>query len=371
MNARNPSSTPASALAATESAPGRINLLGEHTDYNEGFVLPTTIPQRTRVELSPRRDDLVEVQSAEVEPGQTRSWRLGDEKPAKRWTDYVQGVTWSLAQEGLRIGGFDAFITSEVPVGAGLSSSAALEVSLLRALRVAFSLPLDDRVLATIAHRAETEFVGVPVGTMDPIACTLGRDGSALFIDTRTLLSEQVAIPVEAELVVIDSGVTPDRVGEYRTRRRECEEAARRMGARSLREVDDPERPEVKDLPEPLRRRARHVISENARVLRAVDALREGDLAELGRLFAASHASMRDDLEVSTPEVDRLVELLAAEPEVYGARLAGAGFGGPVVALARRGEGDEAARRVVERAGAHDRGRPRVLVPPQPDQQAR
>jgi galactokinase len=336
-----------------ERAPGRVNLIGEHTDYSGGFVLPMAIPLHTEVELAPRRDGMARVGSLDV-PGAARStFVLGCEHRTRGWLDYVQGVTAALRADGFSIRGFDARFRSTIPVGAGLSSSAALAVALLRALRLAFSLRLDDVAIARLAQAAETDFVGAPVGIMDPMASSLGRDDEALFLDTRSLHFERVALPRTLELLVLDSGVKHQHAGGgYRARRAEVEQAAQRLGVALLRDVGPERLGDVAELPPPLDRRARHVITENQRVLDAVRALRAADEAALGALFAASHASMRDDFEVSVPEVDRIVASAAADPDVVAARLTGGGFGGAVVVLARAGHGRAAARRVADAAGS-------------------
>jgi galactokinase len=332
----------------TAQAPGRVNLIGEHTDYNGGFVLPMATPQQTVVELARRHDDTVRVHRANLGgAAEIESYRLGEEAGRERWIDYVQGITVVVRAAGLRIAGFDARIASEVPPGSGLSSSAALEIALLRALRAAFALPADDVRLALLGQRAENDFVGAPVGVMDQMASSLATTGSALFLDTRSLGYEVIPFPATADLVVIDSGVAHRNAGgDYRTRRAECERAAALLGVAQLRDLTVADLPRLAELPEPLGRRARHVITENDRVLAAVEAMRAEDLPRLGQLFHASHLSMRDDYEVSIPEIDLLVELAGREPEVFGARLTGGGFGGSVVILARRGCGLALAMRI-------------------------
>lgn len=342
-------------------APGRVNLIGEHTDYSGGFVLPAAIPFCTRVELARRQDRRVRLWSAQFAGRDPIEFEAGGEQHQGDWADYVRGMTWSLASAG-PIGGFDARIESRVPVGGGLSSSAALEIAIGRALRSVFGLPLDDVQLAVAARRAETDFVGAPVGIMDQMACSLADVSSALFLDTRYLEYERVPIPPEASLIVIDSGVTHQHAGgEYRTRRDECARAAALLGIPELRDAEDLSR--IASLPAPLDRRARHVVTENARVLAAVAALRAGDLASVGLLFKQSHASMRDDFEVSVPAVDALVERAIHTDGIYGARLTGGGFGGAIVGLAQR---DRARAAADEIADGHNRdGRfphARVLV---------
>jgi galactokinase len=214
------------APAVTARAPGRVNLIGEHTDYNGGFVLPAAIPHETRVELIHRPGRRVRVWSAQFADRPLVTYELGSEKQAGDWADYVKGVTWSLASEG-RIEGFDVRIESDVPLGSGLSSSAALEIALGRAIVRTFGLPLNDVALAVAARRAETDFVGAPVGIMDQMACSLSSTSSALWIDTRSLEYARVPLPADAALVVIDSCVSHAHAdGEYRTRRNECMRAA-------------------------------------------------------------------------------------------------------------------------------------------------
>jgi galactokinase len=344
----------------TADAPGRANLIGEHTDYSDGFVLPVTIPQRTRVELRTRDDDVARVHSAQL--GRTETYQVGGEAPRRDWLDYVQGVTATCRPRPL--GGFDARIDSDVPPGAGLSSSAALEVSMLRALRQAFGWELDDTRLALLGQRAEVEFVGAPVGVMDQMASSLGRPGTALFIDTQSLRTEQVPLPAGLGIAVVHSGISHDHAsGEYRVRRRESEEASGAMGVSSLRALGVDDLPRIATLPSPLDRRARHVVTENARVLAAVEALRGGDLERLGALLAASHRSLRDDYQVSVPDLDRLVALAAEAPGVFGARLTGGGFGGAIV-VAARPEGLRASmERVAERYRTQTGRTATVLVP--------
>ncbi|HEV3261394.1 MAG TPA: galactokinase [Gemmataceae bacterium] len=349
--------------AVRADAPGRVNLIGEHTDYNGGLVLPTAIPQRTRVELAPRPDQSVRVWSEGQTPAPLQ-YALGAETPGRGWLDYVQGVTRILGQGGYALGGFDARIESNVPLGSGLSSSAALTVSLMRALRGAFALILDDVEIARMGQRVENEFVGARVGIMDPMAASLADEGTALFLDARSLAYERVPLPAGADLVVVHSGVTHNHAaGDYNRRRAECERACALLGTAQLRDLTSADLPRVMALPEPLGRRARHVITENERVVAAVSAMRAGDLPRLGALFYQSHHSMRDDYEVSVPAIDLIVELARRETSVYGARLTGGGFGGSVVMLAHAGTGQKAAQRIArayeDRSGHHAK----VLVP--------
>jgi galactokinase len=347
------------------SAPGRVNLIGEHTDYNGGFVLPAAIPQRAHVELAVREDSRVRAVSAALSTsGLPEEYILGEERRGRGWLDYVQGITHVLAEAGYALPGFDVRVTSTVPVGSGLSSSAALEVALLRALRSALSLTIDDVELALIGQRAENGLVGAPVGIMDQLASSLATEAAALFIDVRDLRMRPVPLPSGSELLVISSGVAHDHAsGDYRTRRAQCESAAALLGVDLLRQIAEDD-PRLSALPEPLGRRARHVVTENARVLATVAAMERGDLFAVGELFAASHRSMRDDYEVSVPAVDTLVEIAAAHPAVFGARLTGGGFGGSIVALCRAGSAAAAGHVVAETYRVCTGLHPSVLVPP-------
>jgi galactokinase len=342
------------------AAPGRANLIGEHTDYSGGFVLPLTIPQQTQVELRRRPDDVARVYSVQV--GREASYRVGAEAPRHDWLDYVQGVT-AVARPRV-LSGFDARVDSDVPLGSGLSSSAALEVSMLRALRSAFGWDLDDVGLALLGQRAEVEFVGAPVGVMDQMASSLGEPKSALFIDTQSLRTEQVPLPAGLGIAVVHSGIAHDHAsGEYRDRRRESEEATRALGVSSLRALTMDDLRRIEQLPSPLERRARHVVTENARVLEAVEALRTGALERIGALLAASHRSLRDDYQVSVPDLDRLVALAAEAPGVFGARLTGGGFGGAIVVAARPDGLRASMERVAERYRLQTGRTATVLVP--------
>jgi galactokinase len=349
--------------ALTASAPGRVNLIGEHTDYNDGFVLPAAIPLGTSVELAPRSDVTVRVWSTAFPRQEPQTFSVDGITQAHDWTDYVRGMVWVLVENGLTQG-FDARISSDIPVGSGLSSSAALLVGIGRAIRAAFDLALDDLQLAQLARKAETQFVGAPVGIMDQMACSLADQSSALFIDTRSLHYERVALPQSSALLVIDSGVRHSHVsGEYRTRRDECTRAAAALGVGSLRELGEADLGAIDSLPEPLNRRARHVVTENTRVMATVAALRARDLIEVGRLFYASHVSMRDDFDVSTAAVDALVDAARSVHGVYGARLTGGGFGGAIVALTDPSRTFAAGSAIIDRQNRRFSHHARVLVP--------
>lgn len=351
------------------SAPGRVNLIGEHTDYNGGYVLPMATPQVTTVELRVRDDRRVVVHSANMGvDGDRESYRLGEEQKRDGWIDYVEGVTAVLGRSGAHLPGFDARIDSSLPTASGLSSSAALSVALLRALREALELPIDDLEIALLGQRAETDFVGAPVGVMDPMAASLGSQGEALFIDTRSLAHEAVPFPSSAALVVVSSGISHDNAGpEYRTRREECARAAGILGVSQLRDLSVEDLRRAEALPDPLPRRVRHVVTEDDRVLGAVAAMGSGDVASLGRLFSASHASMRDDYEVSLPEIDALVEIAERAHGCLGARLTGGGFGGCVIALFRRGGEQAEGERIAAEYSARTGRKGLVVIPTRGD----
>jgi len=337
-------------------APGRVNLLGEHTDYNDGFVLPIAIPQQTRVAMRPNGRDRCRLHAQSLQ--QAVEFTL-DAPPAEHFATYVQGCLFVARTAGAVVPPLDIHVASDVPIGVGLSSSAALEVATLRCLRRLLGLPFDDVQVAQMAQRAEIDHAGVRCGILDQMASSLADTTRALLLDTRSLERRFVPLPAQSAILVIDSGVPRSLADSaYNLRRAECEQAAMLLGVTSLRDV--PDALAVETLPEPMRRRARHVLTENARVLQAVDCANPQDF---GALMNASHASLRDDYEVSIPALDRLVSLLQEHPDVYGARLTGAGFGGACVALCRDSAVTDVADGVVQ---AYDRsgGRGRVLVPP-------
>ncbi|HVM17947.1 MAG TPA: galactokinase [Gaiellaceae bacterium] len=313
--------------AVAVRAPGRVNLIGDHTDYNDGFVLPLAIDLECSVRGRVSDDGLVRLRSAQL-PGDVELPADGSLEPrsVEGWGRYAAGVVRVLAERGRPPVGLQATVSSTVPAGSGLSSSAALEVGIALALCDAARWELPRRELARACQRAEQVATGVPSGIMDQLASVCGREGHALLVDCRSLDVEAVPLPDDLAVLVVHSGVERELAGTaYAERRAACEAVARRIGVPALR---DATLEQVADDP-----RARHVVSENARVLDAAAALRRGDRAELGRLLGESHRSLREDYEVSTPELDALVEALE-QAGALGARLTGAGFGGCVVALA-------------------------------------
>ena len=336
-------------------APGRVNLLGEHTDYNDGYVLPVAIAQTTRVTMRRSGDAGCTLHAAAL--GETARFTL-DAPPPAQFARYVWGCLVEARAAGIEVPPLLIEVDSTVPMGVGLSSSAALEVATLRALRALLHAPLDDVRIAQLAQRAEIEHAGVRCGIMDQMAASLASTDRALVLDTRTLERRFVPLPPHSAVLVLDSGIARTLAGSgYNQRRAECEQAARLLGVPALRDARDDAA--IAALPEPLSRRARHVVSENRRVLRAVQGC---DAGEFGALMNASHASLRDDYEVSVPALDRLVSLLQAHPAVYGARLTGAGFGGACVALAQPEALQDVAGSVL-RSYAGEGNAGRVLVP--------
>lgn len=320
-------------------APGRVNIIGEHTDYNDGFALPAAIDLSIFVAAAPREDRRVIARSLEM--GETIEFDLdAPPAPSGEWGDYICGVALTLRRAGCELGGADLMISGDLPMGAGLSASAALEVAVAVALTALFGVTIDRVELAKLCQRAENEFVGAHCGVMDQYASCCGVEGHALLLDCRTLRAKPIAIAPSARLLVCDSMVRHKIAGgEYNRRRAQCEQAVallaeRLPGIAALRDVSHEQLERHADaLPALLLRRARHVIGENARTLQAAAALERGDLCECGRLMDLSHASLRDDYEVSCPELDALVSIARGLAGVHGARMMGGGFGGCVISL--------------------------------------
>ncbi|WP_246836272.1 galactokinase [Nesterenkonia sp. NBAIMH1] len=328
-------------------APGRVNLVGEHTDYNDGFVLPFALSETVQAAVRAREDRTVRILSGQQEDSAkvdldalARSDALQPGRRVSGWAAYPVGVLWALEQAGHRLRGMDVLLGSSVPTGAGLSSSAALECAVGLAAAESAGIELDPLALARMAQRAENDYVGMPCGIMDQTASTTGRQGHALLLDTRSMQLEHVPLELERaglSLLVIDAQA-PHRLvdGEYADRRRQCEEGARTLGIESLRVLTDqgttPEELDVSVEDDVVRRRVRHVLTENARVLEAAQLLRDGDPAELGEILNAAHVSQQEDFEITVPETDRLVETVL-QAGAWGARQVGGGFGGCVIAL--------------------------------------
>ena len=316
-------------------APGRANLIGEHTDYNEGWVLPFALDRGVVVAAKRRGDDVLDIRSLQADAPVTVPLATLRAGSVTGWAAYPAGVAWAIREAGQAVGGASLVIDSDLPQGAGLSSSAAIECATAVALVALYEVSVSRLELARLARRAENEMVGVPSGIMDQCASLLCEAGHALLLDCRTWDTAPVRLDPAAAglaLLLVDTGAQHALTdGRYALRRAECERAARAFGVRSLRDVDDPARAaEIGD--RVLARRARHVISDDCRVRAAVDLLNAGDLAGLGPLLHASHASLRDDFEVSWPEADVAAEAAEAGGGL-GARMMGGGFGGSVIAL--------------------------------------
>ena len=325
-------------------APGRVNLIGEHTDYNGGFVLPMAIDRETAVAISPRKDRTVQAYSVNLE--ETAEFDLDAEKERKKgfWLNYVEGVARILERTGEKLTGADLLIWSDVPSGAGLSSSAALETAVGLALSEVSGQTIDRKVLAQIGQQTEHEYVGAKVGIMDQFVSANAEAGHALLLDCRTLEYENVPLDTgEVAVVICDTNVKHDiATSGYNMRREECEQAVKILknflpDIKELRDVSLEDFEKYADeLPELIRRRARHVITENVRTLKAAEALRNNDLVAFGKLMWQSHESLKNDYEVSSRELDLLVEIAGNTNGVLGARMTGGGFGGSTVNLVKR-----------------------------------
>lgn len=324
-------------------APGRVNLIGEHTDYNDGLVMPAAINLETWIAFVPTGDRRVEITLQAT--GERQGFALDDVGAARdSWIDYVAGTAWALAEQGMAVRGFRGVLASTLPISAGLSSSAALELAAAWALTDATPPPVDGMTLALVAQRAENEYVGVRSGIMDQFAVTMGRAGVALLLDCRSLEHRAVDLPLDRYTLAVCDTTSPRRLGasQYNARRAQCEVAVRVISerhpaVRALRDVDLEMLDGASDtLDGETLRRCEHVIRENQRVLEAEAALRAGDVRRVGDLFAESHASLRDLYEVSSPELDAMVEIAVGTPGVVAARMTGAGFGGCTVNLVER-----------------------------------
>jgi len=322
-------------------APGRVNLIGEHTDYNDGFVLPCAINYETVLAVKPRTDSQVRTLAADFGE-QISTFDLADEVTKDDnapWSQYVRGVAWALKKRGYKLNGMDMVIAGNVPLASGLSSSASLEVAVGTAFNQLNELGIDGKTIALIGQQAENGFVGMQCGIMDQYISALGQTDHALLIDCRSLEYQTVPIPAGVAIMIVNSNFKREGLGlldsEYNTRRRECEEAAAHFGVPALRDVSPAEFAlHEYELSETVAKRARHVITENARTEAAVEALSNGDLARMSQLMAQSHASMRDDFEITVPPIDALVEIVAEViGEAGGVRMTGGGFGGCIVAL--------------------------------------
>jgi galactokinase len=318
-------------------APGRVNLIGEHTDYNDGFVLPMAIDRAVWIAFRLRNDATVRLHSLDFETDSV--FDLHSLTKGKGWVEYVKGVAHEMTGAGYDLRGFDGAIAGDIPRGAGLSSSAAVELAAARAFAAASNIEWDALKMAKLAQKAENEWVGVNCGIMDQMASAASREGHALFLDCRSLETRHIPLPKGISVVVLDTSTRRGLVDSaYNERRSQCEEAARWFGVKALRDVDASQMLEAQNekydgLSGEAFRRARHIVTENARVLEAIEAMKNGDAKRLGELFNASHESLRDDFEVTNDALDIMVECAREQEGCYGARMTGAGFGGCAAAL--------------------------------------
>ena len=353
--------------ALTIQAPGRVNLIGEHTDYNDGFVLPCAINFYTTIAASPRNDKRVRVFALDYDDAfdefNIENELIFDE--TRMWPNYIRGVVSEMKSRQWPLGGADLVVTGNVPQGAGLSSSASLEIALAVTFRSLFAPHVSDQELALIGQAAENNFVGCNCGIMDQMISILGTESHAMLLDCRTLASEQVAMPDDLKVIIVNSNKQRGLVDSaYNERRQQCHLAAEHFGVSALRDVDEASlRSRLSRMDETVGRRARHVITENARTLKAKTALKRGDLAELGQLMAASHESMRQDFEITVPEIDYLVEIIKSGlGNEGGVRMTGGGFGGCVVALAPASKTETVSMIVRERYEAATGLAPAIFV---------
>jgi len=339
-------------------APGRVNLIGEHTDYNDGFVLPMAISRGVAVAFRPRADRLIRAHSTSLGATETIALDELDSRPRKDWAAYIAGVAWALASDGRDVPGLDLCVAADLPIGAGLSSSAAIEVAVARAFAAAGSWDFDPAQAARLCQRAENDFVGVQCGVMDQFASAVSQKGCALLLDCRSLRQEPVPIPGSAAVVVLDTGVRRKLTsGAYNERRAACESAVTAIktiepSVRALRDVDGPLLEQARGrMADIVFRRASHVVAENVRPEKMADAMRRGDLAIAGDLMNESHGSLRDLYEVSCPELDVLAGIARDHEACFGARMTGAGFGGCAVALVDGKRAEAFAADVIARYG--------------------
>lgn len=329
-------------------APGRVNLIGEHTDYNDGFVLPIAIDRATWIALRPRSDHSINLHSLDFHETATIHLDNLVKSDGSSWAEYVKGVAWALMQNEYSLRGWDGIVAGDVPIGAGLSSSAALELATARAFATVSAFPWDPPVMAKLSQKAENQWVGVNCGIMDQMISAAGKADHALLIDCRSLETELVPLPSGTSVIILDTTTRRGLVeSAYNERRQSCEVAAHLFGVKALRDLSqDQFEADVGKLDEMIARRARHVITENTRTIQATQVMRRNNPVELGQLMNASHVSLRDDFEVSSDALNQIVDSALHAPGCYGARMTGAGFGGCAVALVQTDRADEFTRDV-------------------------
>lgn len=343
-------------------APGRVNLIGEHTDYNEGFVLPMAIDRALWIALRPRSDRRILLHSVDFDT--PADFSLGDIQHGVGWTEYVKGIAWVLQKAGYLVNGWEGILAGDVPIGAGLSSSAALELALLKAFWAVSPWDWDGAAMARLGQQADHEWVGIQSGIMDQMISAEGKAGQALLIDCRSLETRLVPLPEGMRVIVLDTATRRGLVDStYNELVGQCRTAAAQFGVPALRDVSiETFEAHSSQLDETTRRRARHVITENERTLQAAEAMQRGDAVALGRLMDASHASLRDDYEVSSKELNVMVEIAREQPGCFGARMTGAGFGGCAVVLVEAESVPGFAKRVAEAYEQTTKIKPNIFI---------
>ena len=345
-------------------APGRVNLIGEHTDYNDGFVLPLAINRAAYIALKPRDDKKVVVYS--VDYNETKEFNLDELKTNDKegWIEYLKGTAWSLQDAGFALQGWEGVLQGDVPLGAGLSSSASLELATARAFAAVSNLPWDPAKMALLGQKAENKWVGVNCGIMDQLISAAGKANHALLIDCRSLATEAVPFPPGSAVVVLDTSTRRGLVDSaYNERRSQCEAAAKFFHVKALRDVTlDEFKAKAGGLDDVTRRRALHVVGENYRTEKAAEVMKKGDAVELGRLMNESHESLNEDFEVSSPALNAMVENARKHPACYGARMTGAGFGGCAVALIKADQADDFVQKTASGYEKQTGNKPAVYV---------
>ncbi len=351
------------------SAPGRVNLIGEHTDYNNGYVFPVAINRKTVIAVSSRRDNKLLLHAHDFHSTVETSLRTLEKTRDQAWSNYSKGVASMLQESGKTLKGADLLIAGDIPLGAGLSSSAALEMATARALLAISNTDMPDLDVIHACHDAEFHFVGVHCGIMDQFISCMGRKDHALFLDCETLDFSRVPIPATCSLIVCDTGVKRELASsEYNIRRQQCSEGAQQLSyvlpsIKTLRDVSPAQFEKHKnELGDIIRKRCHHVIYENERVVQSVAALKRNDLSEFGKLMYQSHMSLKNDYEVSCPELDAVVDICAEVDGVYGARMTGAGFGGSAICLVGREQADSVVRRLTAEYPGKTGRKPEIQV---------
>jgi galactokinase len=344
-------------------APGRVNLIGEHTDYNDGFVLPMAIDRAIWIALRPRHDDQISCTSLDLET-EVHFSLDSFQRRGEEWGEYLKGVTWAMQEAGMKLSGWEGMLAGDVPVGAGLSSSAALEMAIARVNVVVSGLDWDPTSFALLGQRAENIWVGVQCGIMDQLVSAAGVEDHGLLIDCRSLEVEPIPLPPKASIVILDTGTRRGLVeSAYNERRKQCEVAAQFFHVPALRDVSIEQfQANVHGLDVITRKRARHVITENERTLKAAKVMRFGDAKALGQLMNASHESLRDDFEVSNEALNRMVSLAQNNPACFGARMTGAGFRGCAVALVQATQVETFAAYVADAYQQQNNIKPNVYI---------